>query len=305
MDNHYDVIVVGGRCAGAATAMLLARGGLKVLSIEAARRGTDTLSTHALMRGGVLQLHRWGLLDAVVASGTPAIRATQFIYGDDVETVDIRPGDGIAALRAPRRTVLDVLLLDAAGAAGAEIRSPARVTRLLTVTAGCAVSKGSRVGPAHPFVPPRRSRSAPMGATRWLRGLSTRSFGAAARRRARSSTDTSPGSRATATNGRIDPESLRASCRPVRAWPASGPGSQRGSTPRGPKTSKACFRLALAEVAPEIARSIRRSARRSAARLPWGAGLYPILRWSGLGVGRRRRVLQGPHHRARHHRRPA
>ena len=63
--------------------MLLARGGLRVLVIEAARRGTDTLSTHALMRGGVLQLHRWGLLDAVVASGTPAIRATQFSYGDD------------------------------------------------------------------------------------------------------------------------------------------------------------------------------------------------------------------------------
>jgi flavin-dependent dehydrogenase len=132
MDNHYDAIVVGGRCAGAATAMLLARGGLQVLVIEAARRGSDTLSTHALMRGGVLQLHRWGLLDAVVASGTPAIRATQFSYGDDVETVDIRPGDGISALRAPRRTVLDALLLDAAAAAGAEIRSPARVTRLLT-----------------------------------------------------------------------------------------------------------------------------------------------------------------------------
>src|SRR5262249_17488431 len=45
---------------------------------------------------------------------------------------DIRPGDGISALRAPRRTVLDALLLDAADAAGAEIRSPARVTRLLT-----------------------------------------------------------------------------------------------------------------------------------------------------------------------------
>ena len=93
MDSHYDVIVVGGRVAGAATAMLLARGGLRVLVIEAARQGTDTLSTHALMRGGVLQLHRWGLLDAVVASGTPALRATQFSYGDDIETVDIRPGD--------------------------------------------------------------------------------------------------------------------------------------------------------------------------------------------------------------------
>ena len=132
MDSHYDVIVVGGRCAGAATAMLLARGGLRVLVIEATQRGTDTLSTHALMRGGVLQLHRWGLLDSVVASGTPAIRATRFSYGDDDQTVEIRPGDGISALRAPRRTVLDALLLDSARAAGAEILSPARVTRLLT-----------------------------------------------------------------------------------------------------------------------------------------------------------------------------
>ena len=74
MDHHYDAIVVGGRCAGAATALLLARGGMRVLVIEAARPDTDTLSTHALMRGGVLQLHRWGLLDAVVAAGTPAIR---------------------------------------------------------------------------------------------------------------------------------------------------------------------------------------------------------------------------------------
>jgi flavin-dependent dehydrogenase len=80
----------------------------------------------------VVQLHRWGLLDAVIAAGTPAIRATQFSYGNDTETVEIRAGDGFSALRAPRRTMLDALLLDAARAAGAEICSSARVTRLLT-----------------------------------------------------------------------------------------------------------------------------------------------------------------------------
>jgi flavin-dependent dehydrogenase len=132
MDHHYDAIVVGGRVGGAATAMLLARGGMRVLVIEAARPGTDTLSTHALMRGGVLQLHRWGLLDAVVEAGTPAILSTEFAYGDEIETVGIRPSNGISALRAPRRTVLDPLLLEAARAAGAEVRIPARVTRLLT-----------------------------------------------------------------------------------------------------------------------------------------------------------------------------
>src|SRR6476620_8610638 len=133
MIPHYDAIIVGGRCAGAATAMLLARGGMRVLVVEAARPGTDTLSTHALMRGGVLQLHRWGLLDAVVDAGTPAIRSTEFAYGDDeVQTVDIRPLGGIAALYAPRRTVLDPLLIEAARIAGAEVRIPARVTRVLT-----------------------------------------------------------------------------------------------------------------------------------------------------------------------------
>jgi flavin-dependent dehydrogenase len=136
MDPHYDVIVVGGRCAGAATAMLLARGGLRVLVVEASRPRTDTLSTHALMRGGVLLLERWGLLDAIIDSGTPAIVRTDFVYGDEVETVAIRPAAGVSALRAPRRTLLDPLLLDAAGAAGAEIRSPARVTRLLCDAGG-------------------------------------------------------------------------------------------------------------------------------------------------------------------------
>jgi flavin-dependent dehydrogenase len=133
MDHHYDAIIVGGRCAGAATAMLLARGGMRVLVVEAARPAVDTLSTHALMRGGVLQLHRWGLLDAIVDAGTPAILSTEFAYGDkEIETVDIRPSGGISALYAPRRTVLDPLLLEAARAAGAEIRIPARVTRVLT-----------------------------------------------------------------------------------------------------------------------------------------------------------------------------
>jgi 2-polyprenyl-6-methoxyphenol hydroxylase-like FAD-dependent oxidoreductase len=125
MGHHYDAIVVGGRCAGAATAMLLARGGMRVLVVEAARPGTDTLSTHALMRGGVLQLHRWGLLDAVVDAGTPAIRSTEFAYGDDeVETVDIRPSGGISALYAPRRT----------GRAAPDYRACRRVAHAATCT---------------------------------------------------------------------------------------------------------------------------------------------------------------------------
>ena len=72
--RRWDAVVVGGRVAGASTAMLLARAGLRVLCLERSRDGSDTISTHALMRAGVLQLHRWGLLDRVVAAGTPAVQ---------------------------------------------------------------------------------------------------------------------------------------------------------------------------------------------------------------------------------------
>ena len=118
----YDVIVVGARAAGAATAMLAARAGLRVLVVDRGRYGADTLSTHALMRGGVLQLQRWGLLPGVVAAGTPPIHKATFHYRDTSLAVDISPSHGVEALYAPRRTLLDPLLVDAAAAAGAEVR---------------------------------------------------------------------------------------------------------------------------------------------------------------------------------------
>ena len=128
--ERYDVVIVGARCGGAATAMLLARRGLSVLVLERARRGSDTLSTHALMRGGVVQLRRWGLLDQIAAAGTPPIRRTVFHYGDDTTTVSIKPAAGVDALYAPRRTLLDRVLVDAAIAAGAEVRFGVDVTGL-------------------------------------------------------------------------------------------------------------------------------------------------------------------------------
>ena len=119
--NRYDVVIAGARCAGASTAMLLARQGLRVLVVDPANRGSDTLSTHALMRGGVLQLYRWGLLDAIRAAETPTIRTTTFHYGDEAIEVSIKEWDGVDGLYAPRRTILDAILCDAALAAGAEV----------------------------------------------------------------------------------------------------------------------------------------------------------------------------------------
>ena len=93
-----DAVIVGARCAGAATALLLARAGARVLLVDKGVYGSDTMSTHALMRGAVVQLHRWGILPAIVAAGTPPVHSTTFSYrGQDV-TVPIEPRFGVSAL---------------------------------------------------------------------------------------------------------------------------------------------------------------------------------------------------------------
>jgi menaquinone-9 beta-reductase len=118
----YDVIVVGARAAGAATALLLARAGRRVLVVDRGRYGTDTLSTHALMRGAVLQLARWNLLSPIESAGTPPVRATTFHYETAALTIAIKPRDGVNSLLAPRRYLLDRTLVDAAVRAGADVR---------------------------------------------------------------------------------------------------------------------------------------------------------------------------------------
>lgn len=127
----YDVAVVGGRVAGAATALLLARRGLRVLVLDRDRYGSDTVSTHALLRTGVVQLHRWGLLDRLIAAGVPPVRTTVFHHLSGDTRISLRPAAGVDALYAPRRTTLDSLLVDAAVESGAEVRHGVRVTGLL------------------------------------------------------------------------------------------------------------------------------------------------------------------------------
>jgi flavin-dependent dehydrogenase len=130
--NDYDVAIVGGRVAGASTALLLARAGLRVAVLERSRLGSDTVSTHALMRAGVLQLSRWGVLPRLVAAGTPAIRGVAFHYGDGSSTrVSLRSSPGVDALFAPRRHLLDRVLIEAAAASGADVRHETPVVGLL------------------------------------------------------------------------------------------------------------------------------------------------------------------------------
>jgi flavin-dependent dehydrogenase len=135
--STYDAVVVGARVAGASTALLLARAGARVLLLERTPYGSDTLSTHGLMLAGVLQLSRWGLLEQVAAAGTPPVTRTLFHYpGSAPVRISIRASQGVPALYAPRRHVLDRILVDAAMEAGAEVRHGVTVTELLTDPAG-------------------------------------------------------------------------------------------------------------------------------------------------------------------------
>ncbi len=138
-EPRYDAVIIGARCAGAATALLLARSGAKVLMIDRQTYGSDTLSTHALMRGAVLQLTRWGLIPEITAAGTPAIRSTTFHYGSEAIRLAIKPEHGVECLVAPRRTVLDRLLVDAARKAGAQVRHGVLLSDLLFASDGRVV----------------------------------------------------------------------------------------------------------------------------------------------------------------------
>jgi flavin-dependent dehydrogenase len=126
----FDVILVGARCAGSPTAMLLARHGYRVLLVDRATFPSDTISTHWIWQLGLACLERWGLLDRVVATNCPLIPRLGLDLGAFQLAGDLLQGDGIAAACVSRRTVLDKLLVDAAMEAGAEVREGFSVTGL-------------------------------------------------------------------------------------------------------------------------------------------------------------------------------
>ena len=127
----YDAIVVGARAAGSPTATLLARKGHRVLLVDRASFPSDTLSTHYIHQPGVARLERWGLLEGLVASGCPPIRAMSFDVGPFALHAAPPASEGVAVGYCPRRTVLDALLVEAAAEAGAEVRTGIAVEELL------------------------------------------------------------------------------------------------------------------------------------------------------------------------------
>jgi flavin-dependent dehydrogenase len=128
----YDAIIIGARCAGAPLAMLLSRKGYRVLFVDKAQFPSDTVSTHLIWHGGLARAKRWGLLDGITGLGAPPIRQIRLDVGEFELAGYPPPVDGIDYALAPRRTLLDKLLIDAAVESGAEFRERFYVSEIVT-----------------------------------------------------------------------------------------------------------------------------------------------------------------------------
>ena len=131
MSTDYDAIVIGARCGGSPTAMLLARDGYRVLLVDKATFPSDTMSTHLAHPPAVAALDRWGILEQLEATNCPPITRYSFDFGPVAVAGTPRPSNGTAKAYCPRRIVLDALLVEAAAAAGAEVREAFTVEEVL------------------------------------------------------------------------------------------------------------------------------------------------------------------------------
>jgi flavin-dependent dehydrogenase len=129
--TDYDTIVVGARCAGSPTAMLLARKGHRVLLVDKATFPSDTMSTHIIHPPGVAALKRWHLLQRLQDTGCPEIARYSVDFGPITISGRPRPAQGLSQAYCPRRIVLDKLLVDAAVEAGAEMQESFTVDDIL------------------------------------------------------------------------------------------------------------------------------------------------------------------------------
>ena len=229
----------------------MARAGLRVLLLDRVHPARDTLSTHALMRAGVLQLDRWGLLDRIVAAGTPAVTGTTFHYADArrarrahraaVRAAADRARPDPASRPRSEAGVEARIGVDVSGVTGAD---NGRVTGAALRRRGAAPEQVVRAA-AH-----RRRRRAAL--RHRPRGRGPHDLAGRRGERVRLRVLARPTARPT-TTGTTARASPRASSRPTTAWPASGPGCPpRSSRRAAARASTRVFADVLAQAAPGV-----------------------------------------------------
>jgi 2-polyprenyl-6-methoxyphenol hydroxylase-like FAD-dependent oxidoreductase len=147
--KRFDVVVVGARCAGSPVALMLARRGLSVCLVDRAQFPSETPSTHLIQPCGVQLLDQLGVLDAVLAAGAVQLDHMTMVIDDAVRIeAMLDEANGAHASLCVRRVTLDALLVDAAAAAGADVRTGLRVTGLITDD-GRVTGVDTAAGPIH------------------------------------------------------------------------------------------------------------------------------------------------------------
>ena len=144
--SDWDVIVVGARCAGAATACQLARRGHRVLLLDKARFPSEIPHGHFIHWCGPRRLQSWGLLERVTRSNCPPVSRMISDLGDYALRASDLVVDGVAWGYAPRRKVIDQILIDAAIEAGAEFRDGFSVEGFLSDAGRIAGVRGRHRG---------------------------------------------------------------------------------------------------------------------------------------------------------------
>jgi menaquinone-9 beta-reductase len=131
LSSRADVVVVGARCAGSATAVALARAGARVVVLDRVAFPADTISTHLLWPAGLAELQALGVYEQVMALGAPPMPEAVAAGAGHQLRGRFTPVDGIDHALCVRRIGLDAQLVAGARAAGADVREHARVTELL------------------------------------------------------------------------------------------------------------------------------------------------------------------------------
>ncbi|MEE9512883.1 MAG: FAD-dependent monooxygenase, partial [Anaerolineales bacterium] len=131
-DRDYDVIIIGGRVAGAILASLLGDRGHRVLVLDRATFPSDTLSTHFFRAPALRAFSEIGVYDEV-QSAAPHLTVNYNVIDGDVfpEPVD-RPEDYPFYMCVRRITLDDILVRRAKETSNVELLEGAVANALLS-----------------------------------------------------------------------------------------------------------------------------------------------------------------------------
>ncbi len=132
-EEYFDAVIVGARCAGSATAAMLAKAGRSVLVLDKTRFPADTLSTHAMFPSGLAEFKRIGAWPRVRDGINPArLSLLRLTIDGDTDVLDTwEPVEGIEYGASIPRNLLDIELVENAREQGAEVRERCSVERVL------------------------------------------------------------------------------------------------------------------------------------------------------------------------------